>query len=210
VTERYFTAADRTYLRANYFPLEELCEGRGENPADARRLIEDGLLPQPSYTVDGIDMFPADYFELYDQAGGALRLREFFERRYRTAAAGYPDLATEESVQTAWDAYLRGVWGQCLRHVTPETAVRKRALVDSLCKLIALPKPRDPEWQEQLRSEVKGLDEIEREFAPDYDRAEWNDRPPTRDLLIDEARRRFPEVFRRVAAVTGTSSAARQ
>jgi hypothetical protein len=42
---------------------------------------------------------------------------------------------------------------------------------------------------------VTELDELEREFAPDYDRAEWHDRPPTRDLLINEARRRFPEVF---------------
>jgi hypothetical protein len=53
-----------------------------------------------------------------------------------------------------------------------------------------------PHRQQRLRAEVTELDQIERAFAPDYDRAaEWNDRPPTRDLLINVARERFPEVF---------------
>jgi Family of unknown function (DUF6058) len=89
-----------------------------------------------------------------------------------------------------------GIWGQCLRDVTPETIVRKRALVNSLSKLIALPPPSQAELRRQLRTEVTELDQIEREFAPDYDRAEeWNERPPTRDLLIEVARQRFLEVF---------------
>jgi hypothetical protein len=196
VTEPSFTAADRAYIRANYVELEELCEGRDVEPDEVRSLIERGLLPKPSYTVDGKGMFPADYFELYDEAGGVERLHDLFEERYRAAANAHPDLSTPAALETAWRAYLNGVWGQCLHEVTPEVMVRKRALVDSLCKLIALPRPRSREWQDRLRAEVEELDQIEREFAPDYDRTEkWNERLPTRDLLIDVARREFPEVF---------------
>ena len=196
MTKRHFTEADRAYLRANYLTLEELCAERGEDPSEIRQLIDQGLLPQPSYTVDDAEMFPADYFQLYDDAGGCVGLRDLFEDRYRTAATPHPDLATREATDSAWSAFLGGIWGQCLRDVTPETIVRKRALVNSLCKLIALPRPSQAEWQQRLRAEVTELDQIEREFAPDYDRAEeWNERPPTRDLLIEVARQRFPEVF---------------
>ena len=196
MTKPYLTEADRAYIRANYFELEDLCRGREETPDEVRRLIDDGVLPQPSYTIDDVGMFPADYFQLPDESGGVDGLRELFEQRYRAAAAQYPELATHESVESAWRAYLRGTWGECLRQVTPETVVRKRALVSSLCKLICLPRPRQSEWRERLRQEVNELDQIEREFAPNYDRAEaWNDRPPTRDLLIEAARARFPEAF---------------
>jgi Family of unknown function (DUF6058) len=194
--EPHFTEADRAYLGANYVLLEDLCASRDESPADIRQLIEDGVLPRPSYTVDGVGMFPADYFQLYDEAGGREGLRNLFAERYCAAAAAHPDLATREAVDSAWRAYLAGVWGQCLCEVRPETIVRKRALVNSLCKLIALPRPGSEEWQEQLRAEVTELDRIERDFAPDYDRVgEWNERPPSRDLLINVARQRFPEVF---------------
>jgi hypothetical protein len=196
MAEPYFTDADRAYIRANYFELDELCADRGEDPAEVRTLIDRSLLPHPSYTIDGKGMFPADYFRLYDEAGGAGRLREHFEQRYRAAATPHPELATPAAVDKAWNAYMGGVWGQCLSQVTPETIVRKRALVDSLCKLVALPRPRSPHWQQRLRAEVDELDRMEREFAPDYDRNEdWNERLPTRDLLIDVARERFPEVF---------------
>jgi Family of unknown function (DUF6058) len=191
-----FTDADRAYLRANYLTLEELCADRSEEPAEVRRLIELGLLPRPSYTADGVDFFPADYFQLYDEAGGPKRLHALFQERYEAAAAPHPELATPEAFAVAWRAYLDGIWGQCLCAVTPEAIVRKPALVGSLCELIALPRRRQPEWQEQLCAEVAELDRLERQFAPDYDRAEeWNERPPTRDLLIEVARERFPEVF---------------
>jgi hypothetical protein len=196
MTQPSFTQADRDYVRTNFFVLEELCGDRSEDPAEVTRLIDAGLLPQPSYVVDGRAMFPADYFDLYDEAGGTDRLRQLFEDRYRTAARDHPQLATADSVKAAWRAYLGGVWGQCLRQVTPETIVRKRALVDSLCKLIALPRPGSADWKARLRAEVDELDELEREFAPDYDRApDWNERPPTRDLLIEVTRERFPDVF---------------
>jgi hypothetical protein len=43
---------------------------------------------------------------------------------------------------------------------------------------------------------VEELDGLERQFAPDYDRNERRfGRKPTRDLLIDAARERYPDVF---------------
>jgi Family of unknown function (DUF6058) len=195
VSEPFFTDADRAYIRSNYVELEELCAGRDEEPEEVRRLIAEGLVPRPSYVVDGVGMFPEDYFRLYDEAHGAARLKDLFEARYTAAAAADPGAGTREAIASAWRAYLDGVWGQCLREVTPEAIVRKRTLVDSLCKLIALPRPRSADWRERLRAEATELDELEREFAPDYDRAEWNERPPTRDLLVEVARERFADVF---------------
>jgi hypothetical protein len=41
------------------------------------RLIDDDLLPRPSYVLDdGSEMFPADYFRLADDAGGPAALPE--------------------------------------------------------------------------------------------------------------------------------------
>jgi Family of unknown function (DUF6058) len=183
------TAADVAYIRANYLTLDELCAGRGEEPADVRRLIAEGVLPRPSYVLqDGSEMFPSDYFRLVDEAGGPAALRAHFEDGLR--AAGGDDLASD------WQAYLAGIYGVCLRDVTPETIVRKARLVSSLCELLVLARPADPEWRERLRAEVEELDELEREFSPDCDRNEERlGRKPTRDLLITAARERYPDVF---------------
>jgi hypothetical protein len=186
----------------------ELCAGRGEDPAEISRLIDEGLLPQPSYMVDGIRMFPSDYFRLYHEAGGVTELRDLLERRYRAAAAPHAHLASPEAVDQAWQAYLGGIWGICLR-VTPELVVRKQVLVDSLSRLLALSRPQSPQWRQQVRAQVTELDQIEREFAPDYDRADWNERPPTRDLLIRTAHERFPEVFAGEHAASRRAAAAR-
>ena len=91
--------------------------------------------------------------------------------------------------------YLGGIWGICLRDVVPETIVRKNALVSSLCELLVLARPREADWRQALQEQVDELDALEREFAPDYDRSDQMDRPPTRDLIIKAARERYPEVF---------------
>ncbi len=136
----------------------------------------------------GSEMFPSDYFRLVDDAGGPAALRAHFADRLR--AAGGDDLASD------WRAYLAGIYGVCLRDVTPEAIVRKARLVTSLCELLVLARPADTEWREQLRAEVDELDELEREFSPDYDRNEERfGRKPTRDLLIAAARERYPDVF---------------
>jgi hypothetical protein len=160
--------------------------------AGPRELIRRGLLPRPSYVLDdGAEMVPRNYFALADAAGGAERLHGEFERRYRAVAgANLGELAED------WEGYLSGVYGVCLREVTPETIVRKGILVSALTPLLAMPRADDPDWRRAVREHVDELDSLEREFAPDYDRnVERFGRPPTRDLLIKAARERFPDVF---------------
>jgi hypothetical protein len=80
--------------------------------------------------------------------------------------------------------------------VTPETIVRRGALVATVCELLVLARPGAPDWRDALRAHVDELDTLEREFAPDYDRnLERLGRAPTRDLLTTASRERFPEVF---------------
>jgi hypothetical protein len=183
-----YTDADLAYFSANYLTLEELCADRAESPGDVRRLIAQRKLPAPSYVLpDGTGMFPADYFRLVDEAGGPDGLREQFAARHR--AANGKDLDQD------WAFYLDGIWGVCLREVVPETIVRKNTLVSSLCELLVLARRREPDWQQALREQVEELDELERPFSPDFDRSDQMDRPPTRDLIINAARERYPEVF---------------
>jgi Family of unknown function (DUF6058) len=188
-----FTDADLAYLSANYLTLEELCADRAESPVAVQRLIQERRLPRPSYVLpDGTGMFPADYFRLVDEAGGVDGLREHFAARHRAAKG--------RDLEHDWKMYLDGIWGICLRDVVPETIVRKNTLVSSLCELLVLARPRYEDWRQALREQVDELDELEREFSPDYDRSEQVDRPPTRDLIIAAARERFPEVFAAVTA----------
>ena len=186
-----FTAADLAYIHASYVPLDELCAGREETAAGVRRLIEQGVLPRPSYVLDdGAEMNPADYFRLVDDAGSPAKLRAHFAERLR--AAGGDDFESD------WQAYLAGIYGVCLRDLTPEAIARKARLVSSLCELLVLARPADPEWRERLRTEVDELAELEREFSPDYDRSEERfGRKPTRDLIVAAARERYPDVFSR-------------
>ena len=182
------TEADLEYISSNYLTLEQLCDGRAESPHELRSLIAARRLPEPSYVLpDGTGMFPADYFRLVDEAGGVGGLREHFAGRHRAAKG--------KDLDQDWEMYLDGTWGICLRDVTPETIVRKNTLVSSLCELLVLARTREPEWQTALREQVDELDELEREFAPDYDRSDAMDRPPTRDLIIAAARERYPQVF---------------
>jgi hypothetical protein len=184
-----FSEADLDYIRANYRSLGQLCLERGEGAEGVRMLIRDGQLPAPSYVLpDGSDMVPEDYFLLVDEAGGPGRLRQEFERRYAAAGGGASELEDD------WDGYLGGVYGVCLRRVSPETIVRKSGLVSSIERLLANAAPEEPAWQSRLRNEVRELDALERDFSPDYDRNRFK-RPPLRDLLIAAAHERYPELF---------------
>jgi hypothetical protein len=179
------TAADIDYIRDNYVTLEEACAGRRETPERVLALVEAGRLPEPSYWLpDGTAMVPADYFVLLDKAGSLSDLRAHFSRRFLDAGGEPADVDDE------WNAYLNGLYGVCLRNVTPETIVRKSALVGSLGGLLADPRPQDDEWKATLRRQVDDLDTLERDFSPDYDRTRF-DRPPTRDRLIAAARKRY-------------------
>jgi len=181
------TAADIAYVRAGFAPLDELSHGRGDDPAAVRALVARGLLPQPSYVLpDGTEMVPRDYFALADEAGGAEALPAAFAGR--CAAAGLD--AAEE-----WDGYLSGVYGVCLRAVTPETIAAKGRLMDTIAGLVDAPAPEDPEWRAALRAAVDELDALERQFAPDYDRSDRFPLPPSRDRLVRAVRERFADVW---------------
>ncbi len=185
-----YTAADLENLRADYLTLEQVCAQRPESPEEIRALIAKGRLPRPSYVLDdGTEMFPADYFRFVDEAGGPDALRARFAERLE-AAGGADDL------DLYWKSYMNGIYGVCLRDVTPETIARKAKLVSSISELLMLARPAEADWRQRLRDEVEELDALERQFTPDYDRDEARfGRKPTRDLLIDAAREHYPEVF---------------
>jgi hypothetical protein len=181
------TDADVEYIRANFVPLDELCATRGQSVDRVRALIAAGSLPAASYVLEeGTEMVPAEYFELVDEAGGEGALRGLFARRY-VAVAG------DDEVGSEWEGYLSGAYGVCLKHVTPENIARKSALVAGIEGLLAAPEPENADWRANLRASVDELDELERPFAPDYDRARWG--PSSRDRCITAARERYPEVF---------------
>jgi Family of unknown function (DUF6058) len=185
-----FSSADVAYIRSEFVGLEELCAERNASPDDVRREIVAGRLPRPSYVLDdGTEMVPDDYFALADEAGGPEVLREHFQARV-VAAGGNAAEAEDE-----WQWYLTGIYGICLREVTPETILRKGALVSSLEQLLAAPRPGDATWRRQLRAEVDELDALEREFSPHYDRSDRFPKRPSRDRLLAHARSQFPEVF---------------
>jgi hypothetical protein len=185
-----YTAADLDYLQGNYLTLEQVCAERPDSPEEIRALIAKGRLPKPSYVLDdGTEMFPADYFRFVDEAGGPDALRARFAERLE-AAGGADDL------ELHWQSYMDGIYGVCLWDVTPETIARKSKLVSSISELLMLARPAEADWRQRLRDEVEELDALERQFAPDYDRDEARfGRKPTRDLLIDAARERYPDVF---------------
>jgi hypothetical protein len=187
------TDADVGYVRDNYVTLPELCADRAETPAQVEEFIAQGLMPRASYELeDGTGYFPPDYFRLADEAGGPTELRENFAARYCEASSAEH---SSWQLDEAWKTYLGGVWGVCLRDVTPETIARKNGLVSSLCELLVLARPGSSEWRDKLRAEVDELDALERDFSPDYDRGDQQERLPTRDLLITAARERYPELF---------------
>jgi hypothetical protein len=185
-----YTAADLDYIHANYRTLEEICAGRTETPDEVRALIEQGRLPRPSYVLDdGTGMFPADYFRFVDEAGEPDALQERFAERLTEAGGG-------EELALHWKTYMDGIYGVCLWDVTPETIARKAKLVSSISELLMLARPAEADWRQRLREEVDELDRLERQFTPDYDRDEVRfGRKPTRDLLINAARERYPDVF---------------
>jgi len=183
------TARDIAYIRASFVPLEDLCRARGTDADAALALIAARQLPQPSYRLpDGTEMVPTDYFAVVDDAGGHDRLRDHFRDRYLAARGRAAELDDD------WQAYLDGLYGVCLNSVTPENIVRKSKLVGAIELLLADAKPTDARWLEELRAAVDGLDQLERQFSPDFDRGPRFPRLPSRDRLIAESRRRFPAI----------------
>ena len=188
-----FTDADLAYLAAEFVSLEDACAGRRESPAQIRELIAARRLPRPSYVLDdGTELVPRDYFALADAAGTLDGVRAEYTRRYRRAIAANGVDFDEELFERRWESYLDGISGICMREVTPETIVRKRILIDEIERLLSSPRRADAAWASSLRRAVDELDSIEKDFAPDYDRARF---VPTRDTYIRDVRRDFPELW---------------
>jgi hypothetical protein len=188
------TLADKIYIERNFYKLEELCLGRLRSAAEYRSQIRDRLLPLPTYVVDGIDMYPADFFVFPDSVGavGAQMKDEFFAR-YRTSAESYNDRVSEERVAAEYAGYLSGEYAVCLRWVTPETIFLKEFVMVRIGELLADPNPADATWSAALRTWVNRLDSMEREFAP-CDTARFGSLP-SRVRCIDQVREKFPDCF---------------
>jgi hypothetical protein len=170
------TERDIRYVRSEFVPLDILCREAGREPEDVRALIAERWIPGPAYVLpDGTEMVPEDYFEYPD--------RTAFDRDY-----------PGDDLEGDREGYLDGTYFVCLRHPTLANILRKTELVDAIRALLAEPQRDSEEWRRELRASVDELDELERPFSPDHDRVVFG-RPPTRDELIGEPRRRYPELW---------------
>jgi hypothetical protein len=186
--------ADKIYIERNFYKLEELCLGRPGTAAEYRSQIRDRLLPLPTYIVEGIEMYPADFFVFPDSAGVlGVQMKDEFFARYRRSAETYNDRESEERVAAEYDAYLSGEYAVCLRWVTPETIFLKEFIMARIGELLAGPNPADALWSAELRTWVNRLDCMEREFAP-CDTARFGSLP-SRVRCIDQVREKFPDCF---------------
>jgi len=127
-----------------------------------------------------------DFFALLDAAGDRDHLRQHFLSRHRRAAqsAEGPTSTGEKE----WVHYVSGIYGACLREVSPEAMVAKEQLIWRIETLTAQPRPDDDSWAAQLREAVDALDSIERPFT-DYDRQRWGG--TSRDSHITDVRETY-------------------
>jgi hypothetical protein len=181
---------DVAYVRTNFVPLNEACRARGRDPRGVRQSIRTGRLPGPPYVLpDGIEMVPSTYFEQIDAAGGGEP--SAFQARYRLEAERLLLILSPDEPATVFNEWLSGLYFVCLRQATPENVARKRSAIERIESLVAHPRPSDPSWLTALAAQVDELDRLERDFAA-YDRLRFGG-PSSRDLLIDDVRRRYLE-----------------
>lgn len=182
--EPTFSPSDLAYITAEFRTLEHLCAGRDDEPDHVRELISAGRLPQPTYVIPGgVEMFPPDYFDVVDDAGGIGALPEHFRARYLAASGGRTKDAAED-----WADYLSGQFGVCLRSVTPEAMVEKVRLIEAIERLVTGADETATGWSDALRAAVDALDALERPFT-DFDRQRWGD--TSRDRHVTRVRERF-------------------
>lgn len=181
--------ADRAYIRATYTTLAALA-GERAMPVDPLVGWAGVVLPAASYWIDDEGWFARDWWRLYDDAGGADGIAGLFARRYRAAVAA---LGHRDDLATEWPAYLEGVYGVCLRDVTPENIVAKDRLVARIDHALAAPRPDAAVWCATLRADVEALDGLSRAFA-DCDHARFG-RPTSRARCIEGARTAYPAAF---------------
>jgi hypothetical protein len=193
-TSGSFTEADLRIIEADFNTLAELCSERDIAASDVEALIDAGLMPQPAYSLpDGRRMFPRDYFQLYDEAGGPDKIRAYFDEQFRRAAhaagLGFTDAWNPDS---EWTDYIDGTYWICLRDASPNVIVEKERLIRAISELVASPERESGQWRERLRTAVRALDAIERPFT-DFDRARWD--YTSRERYITDVEKRYPEAF---------------
>ncbi|MFI6642029.1 DUF6058 family natural product biosynthesis protein [Streptomyces sp. NPDC050504] len=188
IAERYrevngdhpMTAADDTYVSAQFVALEELCAAHGRESDEVRRLMLGRRLPLPGYLrSDGAEMVPADLFALADGAGGTDRLEAWFVAHWDDPATG----------RAEWDAYLSGQY-VCLRSVTPAAIRRKEHLTAEIGGAEAEPDAGSARWAARLHARIDELDLLMPEFTA-YDRLRFGG-PTSRDTCVTAMRARFP------------------
>jgi hypothetical protein len=124
---------DIAYVRASYVDAAGIAAGRCS--VDRILALAGTMLPRASYALpDGTQWFPRDWWRLCDDAGSPDRVHEIFAIRYRAACRA---VGREGDVDGNWAAYLAGLYGACLRDVTPEGIVWKERLVDRLDRTLA-------------------------------------------------------------------------
>ena len=190
---------DEAYVRANYATLEQLGRGLGEAAWIGEQL------PKATYALaDGSAWYPRDWWRLFDDARGWIggddlardvaavleAVPRLFARRLAAAARA---LGHDCDVDDEWQSYVSGVYGACLRDVTPEALAHKEALVAEIGRAMQVPRPDDEAWCAELRGRVECLDGLCRPFAA-CDRVRFG-RTTSRDRWIVDVRRRFPQVF---------------
>ena len=126
---------------------------------------------------------PQDYYEQETD-------RERFLERYLNEARRFGLNADETAAEEEWQAFLTGIYGVCLRRVTPENIARKTALIRDIDAQLANPQPSSRVWKERLHALVDELDALEMPFSPVYDRERFG-RLPTRDTYIHDVRNRL-------------------
>jgi hypothetical protein len=177
---------DVAYVRSAFIRLDDVRDGGALAP------LIGTALPMATYRLaDGSHWFAHDWLRLYmDAEQRPDAIKNLFVRRLRASceALGFDRDPAEE-----WDAYIAGLYGACLRDVTPENIVAKERLVARVERWLVDAAPSDRDWCAQLRVDVEALDGVTRKFAQ-CDRVRFGKRT-SRDRLIDDVRRAYPQVF---------------
>jgi Family of unknown function (DUF6058) len=87
-----------------------------------------------------------------------------FRSRFLLVARQHGPLSPER-VEEEWESYLSGLYGVCLRQVTPETIFLKEWLVSAIEADLQSPQPDSPGWRRQMCEQVEGLNALLRPFA---------------------------------------------
>ena len=207
-----FSERDRKYIRSNFTRLEELSSLIGISPAEILDLSARRLFPHPTYVFeDGTRWYPRNYVLLMERARNShktfadefrdrirsalLRMREKRLSDFSIIAGkeGSHDGMLETVVDKIWNDFQSGEYGACLKSPTCGTIIKKGLLVHEITAMMLAPKPEDQRWRRSLRQRVDDLDRLEMPFA-DYDRIRFG-RPLSRDQLITDVRRKYPDIF---------------